>query len=77
MSLIASIAKVIKCKYSYNNKATKIELKNSIIHLLTHNNQPHYELMETLISAIQKLVIRDVVEYADRRIEATRQVIQL
>ncbi len=38
------------------------------------NNQPHYDLMQTLISAIQKLVIRDVVVYADRRIEATKIV---
>ena len=31
--------------------------------------------METLISAVQKLVIKDVVEYADRQIEATKQII--
>ena len=32
-------------------------------------------MMETLISAVQKLVIKDVVEYADRKIEATREII--
>jgi hypothetical protein len=31
--------------------------------------------METLISAIQKLVIKDVVLYADRKIAATQSVI--
>ncbi len=31
--------------------------------------------METLISAVQKLVIKDVVEYADRKIEATKKII--
>jgi|GEM_PF-3279845 len=31
--------------------------------------------METLISAVQKLVIKNVVEYADRKIEATKQII--
>ncbi|MGU8793917.1 restriction endonuclease subunit S [Clostridium perfringens] len=39
------------------------------------SNKPNYTYMETLISAIQKLVIRDVVIFADRRIEATKQVI--
>ena len=34
-----------------------------------------YVCMETLISAIQKLVIKDVVLYADRKIEATKNVI--
>lgn len=33
------------------------------------------EYMETLISAIQKLVIKDVVEYSDRKIKATKKVI--
>jgi hypothetical protein len=32
--------------------------------------------METLISAIQKLVVKDVVLYADRKIEATQTVTQ-
>lgn len=45
------------------------------IMLPEENNKPNYAYMETLISAIQKLVIRDVVIFADRRIEATKQVI--
>ena len=75
MFIIWSIDKVIKNKYSYNSKATKIELKNSIIELPTYNSQPDYELMEIFISAIQKLVIRDVVIYADRKITATKHII--
>ena len=31
--------------------------------------------METFISAIQKLVIKDVVLYADRKIAATKSVV--
>ena len=66
MFVIASIDKVIKTKYSYNQKATKIELKNTIISLPTINNQPDYEIMDTLISAVQKLVIKGVVEWVER-----------
>jgi len=33
MFIIGAIDKVIKIKYSYNNKATKIELKNTVIEL--------------------------------------------
>lgn len=75
MFLVASIDKVIKSKYSYNHKATKIELKNSIIQLPIKNNQPDYEMMEIFISAIQKLVIKDVVLYAEKKIQATKQVV--
>ncbi len=38
-------------------------------------NQADYDLIKTLISDIQKLVIKDVVLYADRKIEATREVV--
>lgn len=75
MFIIASIDKVIKSKYSYNNKATKIELKNTIINLPIKNQQPDYAIMETFISAIQKLVIKDVVLYADQKIAATKSVV--
>lgn len=77
MFLVASIDKVIKSKYSYNHKATKIELKNSIIQLPTKNNQPDYEMMEKLILAIQKLIIKDVVLYADKKIAATKKVVNI
>lgn len=40
--------------------------------LPTKLGQPNYEVMETLISAIQKLVIRDVVLYADKKIKYTK-----
>ena len=75
MVIVASIDKVIKNKFSYNNKATKIELKSTVINLPTQNNQPNYAIMETFISAIQKLVIKEVVLYADRKIAATKTVV--
>ena len=43
--------------------------------LPTRESEIDYVCMETLISAIQKLVIKDVVLYADREIEATKNVI--
>ena len=46
------------------------------ISLPVKEGQPDYKLMETLISAIQKIVIKDVVLYADKKIEATNKVIQ-
>ena len=38
------------------------------ISLPTKNNQPNYALMQTLISAIQKQVIKDVVLYTDKKL---------
>ncbi len=50
-------------------------IRNQTISIPTLNSEPNYPLMETFISAIQKLVIRDVVEYADKKIEATKRII--
>ncbi len=75
--LISSIKKVILSKYSYNAKATKIELKNTVIQIPTKNQEPDYGVMETLVSVIQKLVIKDVVLYAERKIGATKSVVGL
>ena len=43
--------------------------------LFDYQGSPDTVKMETFISAVQKLVIKDVVLYADREIEATRQVV--
>ena len=71
-----SIFKSIKLKYGYENKAGWEKVKNEYILLPTKNGEPNYTFMETFISAIQKLVIKDVVLYADKKICATKDVIQ-
>ena len=73
---MSSIKKVILSKYSYNAKATKIELKNTLISLPSSQGVPLYAYMEVFIKAVQKLVIKEVVVYADRKIEATREVVK-
>ena len=53
---------------SYNIKI----IGNQQIQLPIHNDKPNFELIDTFITAIQKLVIKEVVLYADRKIEATK-----
>jgi hypothetical protein len=43
-------------------------IANQTLNLPTQNNQPNYAIMETFISAIQKIVIKDVVDYAGRKV---------
>lgn len=49
--------------------------KEKLIKLPLKNGQPDFAYMETLVSAVQKLVIKDVVLYADEKIAVTTQVI--
>jgi hypothetical protein len=54
--------------YSYKNKLggwNVVETKH--IQLPIKNNKPDYEKMNNLISAIKKLVIKDVILYAERK----------
>lgn len=74
--IITCISKIITKKFNYNNKATKIALKNTKISLpVNKDNQIDYIFMETYIKAIEKLVIKNVVEWRDKQINATKQVV--
>jgi len=62
--------------YSYKTKLGGWNVvKDKNIELPIKNNQPDYKTMETFISAIQKLVIKDVVMYSENKIAATKKVV--
>ena len=63
MFIIASINKIIKKKYSYNNKATKIELKNTIISLPTINGKIDYEYMDNFTAKLENFHITKLETY--------------
>ena len=68
--------KSLSHKYSWGNSISKTKIKNDKISLPIKDGKPNYDVMELLISAVQKLVIKDVVKYSDAKISATKQVIQ-
>lgn len=70
-----SMKKSIAGKFSYGEKLRSSQSLNFKIKLPMQNGQPNYAIMETFISAIQKLVIKDVVLYSDKKIEATKFVV--
>jgi len=63
-----SLEKSIKLKFGWDNKAVWSKVQYELFSLPTKNKEPNYELMQTLISAIQKLVIKDVVLYVDKKV---------
>lgn len=50
-------------------------LKNVEISLPTKNKQPDYTFMSDFIKVIEKLVIKDLVEWTDKKIQATKEVV--
>ena len=63
-------------KFSYSRNFYAKDADELNISLPTQNSQPNYKLMETFIIAIQKLVIKEVALYADRKIEATTEIVK-
>ena len=61
--------------YDYGNKFNRKAMNNTEIKLPTKDGLLDYNLMELLISAVQKLVIKDVVAYADKKISKTKEII--
>ncbi|MBD5413074.1 MAG: type II restriction endonuclease subunit R [Treponema sp.] len=62
-------------KYSWGNSVSKAKIKSDYVSLPTKDGKPDYSAMATFISAIQKLVIKDVVLYADRKIDGTKKIV--
>ena len=70
-----SVAKSLVGKYSYGHKLRSSQSFGFKMFLPVKNGNPDYDSMETFISAVQKLVIKDVVQYADKKISATKDVV--
>ncbi len=63
-------------QFSYSRNFYAKDADELNVSLPVMGGQPNYEFMENFISAIQKLVIKDVVLYADKKIASTKEIIQ-
>ena len=73
--LITSLKK-LSVKYSYNFKWTKEKMNNDTIALpVTNNQKPDWKYMERYIKAIEKLTIKNVVDYKDQVIASTKTIV--
>ena len=63
--------------FSWGSSSFNVDIINcQKLQLPTKNNKPDYATMETFIKAVEKLVIKDVVLYADSKIKATKNVVK-
>lgn len=72
-SAIHKAAHTGKFDYGHNFYAKDADALD--IMLPEKDGTPNYSYMETLISAVQKPVIKDVVKYSDAKINATKEVV--
>ena len=62
-------------KFDYGHNFYAKDADALDIMLPEKNGNPDYAYMEMLVSAVQKLVIKDVVKYSDAKINATKEVV--
>ena len=73
--LATCVKKSLSHKYSWGNSVSGAKIKNDLISLPTIDGKVDYNTMDNFISAIQKLVIKDVVEYTNKKLNATKEIV--
>lgn len=76
LCLATCINKSLKHKYSWGDSISSTKIKKDIVRLPSKNKKVNFDILKTLISAASKLVIKDVVLYADKKIAATKEIIK-
>ena len=71
----AAISRSLRGRFSYGKKLRSSQSLKFKINLPAVNDRIDYDFMENFIKAIEKLVIKDVVLWADKKIEATKEVV--
>ena len=73
---LVSVIKKLRGKYSYTQKWVKEALENDEVALpVLEKDVPDWDLMEQYIRAIEKLVIKDVVDFKDAFIGKAKEAV--
>ena len=70
--LVSCINKSLGYKYSWGDSISNKKIQKDKVSLPVKNNKPDYEIMDVLISAIHKLVIKDAVLYVQKKKELNK-----
>ena len=73
--MVACLYKSLKPLYTWGNSISNKKIQKDIVMLPTKNGTPDYDFMNTYIKAIEKLVIKEVVLYVEKKIQATQEVV--
>ena len=72
--LATCINKSLRHKYFWGDSISKSKIEKEVVLLPEKNNVPDFSQMKILISAIQKLIIKDLILYIDNKLKDTRKI---
>ncbi len=73
LALATCIYKSLNNKYSWGNSISFHKIQSDMVFLPVKNGEIDFDFMRTIISAVHKLVIKEVFLNADRKSKATRK----
>lgn len=73
--LATCVRKSLSHKYSWGDSISNKKIQKDVVYLPTINHKVDYDCMANLISAIQKLVVKDVVLYMRQKIEEYNKIV--
>lgn len=74
--LVTCVDKSLRHRYSWGDSISNRKIQKDVISLPTKRRKVDISSMATLISAVQKLVIKDLVQYVDQKIAAYEQAVK-
>ncbi len=75
--LITTLNKALKPLYTWGDSISKKKIQNNYILVpVTKAGTPDYELMNTYINAQKKLAIKSLVEWKDKIINTTKDIVR-
>ena len=76
--MLTSIYKSLSPLYSWGDSISNKKIQKDKIKLpIKPDNTPDYDYMNLVISAMQKVVIKNVVLYADKKLTASKQIVDV
>lgn len=73
--MVVSLYKSLKPQYTWGNSISNSKIQTDTFQLPTKNGQIDYQFMSDFIKVIEKIVIKDLVQWTDKKIAATREVV--
>lgn len=75
--LATCVEKSLGHRYSWGNSVSGAKIKKDLISLPVKNEKISYDDMSLLISAVSKLVIKDVVLYKNKKIKLAKNIVKI
>ncbi len=69
LGLATCVNRSLGYKYSWGDSISNRKIQKDIISLPVKNTKPDYDFLETLISAIQKQIIQNLVTYTEEKLQ--------